>query len=81
MCVTLFPCEIMKRNFYLLKVTAGRGVFNIFVGLMLIIGGQLPYYILAACFIFIGLMFIVLARLTDKCDADNEIGKPVGPKL
>ena len=81
MCVTLFPCEIMKRNFYLLKTTTGRGIFNIFVAFMLIIGGELAYYLFAAGFLFVGVMFIVLARLTDKCDADNEIGKPVGPKL
>ena len=73
MCITLFPIDVVDRNFMLLKVTFGRGVFNIFVALMLLYTESTYNYVMAALFAAIGGCFIFLSIMSTKVD-DIESG-------
>mmetsp|Transcript_32947 Transcript_32947/g.32133 ORF Transcript_32947/g.32133 Transcript_32947/m.32133 type:complete len:133 (+) Transcript_32947:27-425(+) len=81
MCVTLFKWDLMSRNFFLLKTTGGRGIFNIFVAFMLLYSGSTANIVLACCFGAIGIFFIILAMMTSTMDKATEFGDTQKPQL
>ena len=75
MCISLFRLDCMTRNFYLLKTTVGRGVFNLFVALMVMFTTNLTNIILCIGFGACGVIFIILGITNPKIDEKTDLGK------
>ena len=64
------PC--VKRNFMFMLTGIGKGVFNIFVGLLIYVTnkGNTPGIIMGGAMIFSGCIFIFLSKYKNMSDDD-----------
>ena len=64
----MMPC--IKENFFFLMTGVGKGIFNIFVGTLLLLNKNGPSYICAYAMILSGLAFLFLSKVKKMSDED-----------
>ena len=67
--------KFIKENFLFLKSTVGKGLFNIFLASMFLVGsdGDVWHWIMMALFMVCGLFFVVLGCCAKDAYSDDDI--------
>ena len=67
--------KFIKENFLFLKSTTGKGLFNIFLASMFLVGsnGDIWAWVMMACFLICGLFFTIIGCCVKEAYADDDI--------
>ena len=66
-----FQMVVIKKQFLFLMTGVGKGVFNLFVGFLMIVKSQaLPSWLMGLAMIAAGILFIFLSKYKEMSDDD-----------